>query len=124
MQGHNKQLGRVGEDAAARFLERAGYTVIARNVRFPEGEIDIVARLGELWVFAEVKTRRTARYGTPGEAVGQKKRERICAASVRYLQQEQMQDVSVRYDVLEVQAADQLMINHIQGAFDFALATL
>ena len=124
MQGHNKRLGRAGEDAAARFLQCAGYTVIARNVRFPEGEIDIVARLGELWVFAEVKTRRNARYGTPGEAVGQKKRERICAASVRYLQQEKAQDASVRYDVLEVQAAGQLTINHIIGAFEFALAAL
>src|SRR2546426_7718637 len=50
-------LGRSAEDAAAAWLQRSGLSVIARNVRFPEGEIDLVCREGRVWVFVEVKCR-------------------------------------------------------------------
>ena len=55
-------LGRQAEEAAAAFLERAGLTVVERNVRFPLGELDLVCRDGRVWVFVEVKCRQ-ARWG-------------------------------------------------------------
>ena len=47
--------GRAGEDRAADYLQRQGYTILARNVRGGRGEIDIVAQRGELLAFVEVK---------------------------------------------------------------------
>jgi putative endonuclease len=52
------QLGRVGEDLAARHLERLGYDLVARNFRTRYGELDLVVRDGAALVFVEVKTRR------------------------------------------------------------------
>ncbi|MFP5299074.1 MAG: YraN family protein, partial [Actinomycetota bacterium] len=61
-------LGRSGEDLAAAFYERQGFTV-SRNYRCREGEIDLIAARGSLVVFCEVKTRSTDYFGLPAEAV-------------------------------------------------------
>ena len=71
-------LGRQGEDAAAKFLLSSGYTIIERNWRGSSGEVDIIARAesGE-FVFVEVKTRASLRFGDPFEAITPEKYRRI-----------------------------------------------
>lgn len=71
------ELGRAGEDRAAQHLTDSGYTVLARNWRCAQGEIDIVAVHGDRLAVVEVKTRRTAAYGHPFEAIDQRKRRRL-----------------------------------------------
>jgi Holliday junction resolvase-like predicted endonuclease len=56
--------GREGEDAAVRLLEESGYIVIARNVRLPGGEIDVIARERDVIAFVEVKARGSRRFGS------------------------------------------------------------
>jgi putative endonuclease len=51
-------LGRLGEDAAATYLRRAGYRILARNLRTRTGEIDLLVRRGRVLIAVEVKTRR------------------------------------------------------------------
>lgn len=70
-------LGRAGEERAARHLVRAGYTLLARNWRCAQGEIDIVALQAEELVFVEVKTRRTTDFGHPFEAIDARKKRRM-----------------------------------------------
>ncbi|MCK2021887.1 YraN family protein [Microbacterium sp. kSW2-24] len=70
-------LGRAGEERAARHLVGAGYTLLDRNWRCAQGEIDIVALQGEDLVFVEVKTRRTIDYGHPFEAIDARKKRRM-----------------------------------------------
>ncbi len=53
------ELGRLGEDLAARSLTHKGWEVIARNVNLSRGELDLIARDGDTLVFVEVKTLRT-----------------------------------------------------------------
>ncbi len=78
-------LGRAAEDAAAAALRAAGLRIVARNVRLPEGEIDLVCRDGERWVFVEVKCRR-ARWGdAPAAAVSWAKRRRLVRLAQHYL---------------------------------------
>ncbi len=78
-------LGRAGEDRAARHLESLGYSVLDRNWRCRDGEIDIVvARDGEL-VVVEVKTRRSDGYGHPLEAVDERKRRRLWRLAVAWI---------------------------------------
>jgi len=55
--------GRRGEERAARYLARHGYTILARNVRAASGELDIVARKDQLLAFVEVKTHRARESG-------------------------------------------------------------
>jgi putative endonuclease len=68
--------GKYGERVAAQHLEAAGFEVLDRNWRCPQGELDIVARDGAALVFVEVKTRSSTKFGEPAEAVDRNK----CAA--------------------------------------------
>ena len=78
------QLGREGEQLAARFLERRGYRILGTGFRARRGEIDLICRRGERLVMAEVKTRSSDRFGTPAEAVGPRKRRSLLAAAAEY----------------------------------------
>jgi len=70
-------LGRRGEQLAADYLVRSGYTILDRNWRSSEGEIDIVARQGNETVFVEVKTRSGLAFGNPLEAITPVKHARL-----------------------------------------------
>ncbi|MGB3732746.1 YraN family protein [Microbacterium sp.] len=71
------ELGRAGEQRAARHLRAQGYIILDRNWRCPQGEIDIVARRDDVLCVVEVKTRRSVRYGHPFEAIDERKRHRL-----------------------------------------------
>ena len=70
-------LGRAGEERAVRHLTAQGYEILDRNWRCPQGELDIVARRGGVLVVVEVKTRRSAAFGHPFEAIDGRKRRRL-----------------------------------------------
>ena len=92
--------------------------MLARNYRVRQGEIDLVARRGDVMAFVEVKTRRGNAYGTPGEAVTYRKRARIRALAARYLQESGAHAAVLRFDVIEVRPAGAgLVVNHIEAAF-------
>jgi putative endonuclease len=76
--------GQAGERAAARWLEARGYKVVGRGFLARRGEIDLVCRRGETLVLVEVKTRTSAAFGTPVEAVGPRKRRALEAAAREY----------------------------------------
>jgi putative endonuclease len=99
-----KDLGRDGEDAAADYLRSLGYTILQRNFRGPGGEIDIVAREGNVIVFVEVKTRRSRAYGSAIAAVDARKRRRIRAVAEDYLQFF-APAAKARFDVLAIDGA-------------------
>ena len=69
----NRELGRIGEQAAAELLRMEGYEILERNYRCQAGEIDLIAARGSEVSFVEVKTRRNDHYGDPCEAVGAQK---------------------------------------------------
>ncbi|HZX67255.1 MAG TPA: YraN family protein [Candidatus Elarobacter sp.] len=71
---NRSERGRAGETAAAALLEAAGYRIVARNVRLPGGEIDIIARDGDTVVFVEVKARASRTFGSAVGAVDARKR--------------------------------------------------
>jgi putative endonuclease len=71
------ELGRAGEERAVRYLSAIGYRILARNWRCAQGELDIVARVDRRLAVVEVKTRRTAAFGHPFEALDHRKRRRL-----------------------------------------------
>ena len=77
-------LGRCGEQAAVEYLERAGLRILDRNWRCTEGEIDIVAAERQVLVICEVKTRSSAQYGSPFEAITRSKCARLRRLTVRW----------------------------------------
>ncbi len=92
-------LGAAGEDMAAAWYQRHGYELISRNWRCREGEIDIVARRGDVLVFCEVKTRSSTRFGTPAEAVTHTKRQRLRRLALQFLTTEPVRASQLRFDV-------------------------
>lgn len=70
-------LGRAGEDRAAQHLTNLGYEILDRNWRCSLGELDIVARHGDVIAIVEVKTRRSESFGHPFEAIDARKRQRL-----------------------------------------------
>ncbi|WP_336645408.1 YraN family protein [Microbacterium sp. USHLN186] len=71
------EFGRAGEERAAQHLRSLGYTVLDRNWRCPQGELDIIAARQDLLCVVEVKTRRSERFGHPLEAIDERKRRRL-----------------------------------------------
>lgn len=101
-------LGRAGEDRAARYLESCGYTVLDRNWRIREGELDlVVARPGEL-VVVEVKTRRGEAFGHPFEAVDRRKQARVWRLAMAWIAShpDQVQGRRLRLDAIAVLGPD------------------
>jgi putative endonuclease len=80
------ERGRAGEDAAVALLEANGYRIVARNVRLPGGEIDVIAREGDVVVFVEVKARAGSSFGSALSAVDARKRATLRALAGDWLQ--------------------------------------
>lgn len=114
-----QELARRGEDAAAAFLERVGMTVVERNWRCPAGEADIIALDGEDLVIVEVKTRRSARAGTPEESVTPSKQRRMSRVARAYVATRGLSPQRIRFDVvtLRVLSEDRALLRHLRDAF-------
>jgi putative endonuclease len=111
------ESGRRGEDLASLLLEENLLRILDRNVRFKDGELDIVALDGSTTVFVEVKRRRDAALGTPAEAVTRTKRLRVVRAARRWLAAHPSRSRSVRFDVVAV-LGDPPAVTWIKSAFD------
>ena len=111
-------FGRNAETAAAEYLAARGLEILARNYAVRGAEIDVIAREGACIVFAEVKATANASdaHGAPRERVTLAKQRRICRAALRFLQENNLGDSAVRFDVLEVTPAG---ITHLRGAFPY-----
>lgn len=94
-----RALGAYGEKLVGLWYEDRGYTVVDRNWRCREGEIDLVAIRGRLVVICEVKTRSSNAYGSPASAVTIAKQSRLRVLALRWLDDQNLRSVSLRFDV-------------------------
>ena len=109
-----------GETLAEQWLVERGYAVVARNYRYRYGEIDRVMEKDATLVFVEVKTRRGSGFGSPAEAVNERKRGQIVRAARHYLLSRGGADAPCRFDVVEVVLEDGFppQVRHLPGVFD------
>ncbi len=119
MTDKNNARGVRGEDLAVDFLQKKGYRVLERNFRYGKGEIDIIAMNGDVLVFVEVKTRATARFGAPEEAITLRKQRQIRTTAEGYLAARNLADQLCRCDVVAIREEGNAepLINHIENAF-------
>ena len=110
-------LGRQGEQAAAEYLQAAGFRILDRNWRCAEGELDIVAAHGRSLVVCEVKTRSGNRYGSPLEAISREKRRRLRRLAVSWLVAHGVLFDQVRIDVVGItrDRSGRLVAEHVRG---------
>jgi putative endonuclease len=114
-------IGKSAEDVAAEFLGRQGLTVLMRNYRRKGGELDIVARDGDVLVIGEVRTRSTESFGGAAASIDGWKQHKIVRAATQLLQQRRdLAQLRVRFDVLIVYdpAGADVRVEWIKHAFE------
>jgi len=113
-----RQTGSLAENSACAFLESNGFSIVARNFQRRVGELDVVARAGDLLVIAEVRTRSSDRYGGAAASVSGAKQRRIAATAALFLQRHrELRACRVRFDVIVVRDGGCQWLKH---AFDAA----
>lgn len=115
-----RELGRFGEERAARYLRLHGYRIVETNYSCRLGEIDLIARKGRYLVFVEVKLRKSGDFAAAREFVTRSKQQRILSTAAVYLAQNET-ELQPRFDVIEIYAPQgekgKITINHIEDAF-------
>ena len=113
-------LGQSGEQLAAAYVRARGYTIVQTNVRFPVGEIDLIARQGEVLCFIEVRSASSAAWGGPLATVTYPKQQRLIHAAQWYLKRLRTLPPQIRFDVIAItwRAGGTPSFELIQGAFD------
>ena len=118
----HSRLGPAGERAAARFLQRLGYRIVARSHRQRLGEIDLIALDGNCLVFVEVKTWGSDADGDPSQAVDRRKQEKLSRAALVYLKARGLLEHRSRFDVISIvwpeSKSSQPTIRHFISAFE------
>ncbi len=97
------RLGKAGEMLAAQELVAAGYEIVTQNYRCPAGELDLITRHEEEWVFVEVRTRSSKTFGTPEESITPSKQQRLIQCAEYYLDEHGLGDVPWRIYVVAVE---------------------
>lgn len=120
MAGHT-EFGRAAEDAACRYLEAQGLSLLQRNFRVAGGEIDLVMADGPVVVFIEVRARSHGEFMHPAESITARKRGRLIHAARHYLQgTRQIDTARTRFDVVCIRGTppEPDGIEWIRRAFD------
>lgn len=113
-----QKLGEQGEALACQTLIAKGYQIHTRNWHCQQGELDIVAKNGAIWVFVEVKTRRTETTDAAFASITPTKRERLIAAAYAFLETNDLDDVAWRIDAIAValNKSGSAKIEHVEDA--------
>lgn len=123
MPSNSKIIGDRGETIASDFLAKKNYEILARQFRYRNGEIDIVAKSDKVLVFVEVKTADLSRtgtsaYGDPETWLDVKKQKFLRRSAEYYMWKNKIGEIDCRFDLIAVRIyADHEDINHIENAF-------
>ena len=115
MANHN-EVGKLGEQIAKKHLIQCGYHVLACNWTWGKGEIDIIAKQGDVLVFVEVKTRTVATFGNPEEAISEKKQNLMYELATEYMYKTGHED-EFRFDIIAIVLKPKLEVKHFEDAF-------
>ena len=113
---HN-ELGKKGEQLAANYILKKGYTILEKNWRYLKAEIDIIAQTENTLVIIEVKTRSSDFFGDPQDFINEKKIKLLVQAANEYVISRNL-DVEVRFDIVAVLLNSKTeKIEHLESAF-------
>lgn len=115
---NNKQKGDKGEQLVVDFLIKEGFEILETNWRWKRCEVDIIAKVENILVFVEVKTRTNTKFGLPEESVSKHKQQQLQQAADEYIFQNN-HNGEIRFDVVAVNLSKKaaIEIHHIKDAF-------
>ena len=113
-------VGRIGEQIARHHLQGKGYRIVDANYQCRWGEVDLIALDGPVWVFVEVRARRTVAYGSPEESVTRAKVRRLTLTAQDFLQRRvaASADLEWRIDLVAIYLGPGrrvLGVNHLEN---------
>jgi putative endonuclease len=109
-----RETGLRGEQLAWDFLNKKGYQLVERNFRCPSGEVDIIARQGEMLVFVEVRTKKGRNFGSPEESITPTKMEHLRNTAMYYRQNHGSLPESWRIDVIAIEMNSRGQVDRIE----------
>ncbi len=116
MAAHN-DIGKKGEDLAAKFLEEKGFEIIDRNYRWKRYEIDLIVKNEPFLIFVEVKTKTNTTYGLPEDDVTPRKAAQVIAAAEEYVYETGWKK-EIRFDIVAIVIkGEKVEIEHIVDGF-------
>lgn len=116
MSGHNQKIGAWGEEVAAAFLAERKYEIIGRNVRTPYGEIDIIAKLKDAFIFVEVKTLTSSKNFLPEHQITIRKRQHMLDAAQHYASENGIDHWQIDVISVEGKPGAEPVITHFENA--------
>ena len=118
---NRQEVGRLGEEAALKFLKKRGYRIREVGFHCHHGEIDIIAQQKDYLVFVEVRTKSNLDFGTPEESITQAKKEKLIASALTYTNTHQNLPPLWRIDVVAIELDEKgktRRIEHIENAVE------
>lgn len=114
-----RDLGKEGEDIAAKYLTDKSFKILERNYHYGHGEIDIIAEDKDQLVFIEVKTRINLEFGEPEYAITARKITQIKKMAELYLFDKEIEEINCRFDVVAIVLgkSSKPIIKHYENAF-------
>ncbi len=116
MKNHNQRVGAWGEETAVGYVTKRGYEVVARNVRTPYGEIDIIAQRGDVVIFIEVKTLTSSKNFLPEHQITARKREHMLHAAQHHAAEHGIDRWQIDVIAVEGKPHDEPVITHFENA--------
>ena len=110
-----RSFGDLGEELAARYLEGRGMRVVDRHYRQKWGEIDLICRDRQTWVFVEVKTRSSHFQPSAVDSITFAKQKRLIRAALSYMKWKRLEGCAMRIDLVLIEAGG---IEWITDAFE------
>jgi len=103
---NRREVGKLGEKAAQKFLKKRGYRIRETGFRCRHGEIDIIAQHKSCLVFIEVRTKSSLEFGSPEESLTEAKKKKLIACALTYITSRQKLPSEWRIDVVAVELDD------------------
>jgi len=118
MSSNHRVLGNQGETYAIRYLSQHHYEIAETNWHCQFGEIDIIAKQKDIWVFVEVKTRRGSNLEKAFAAIQDRKKTRLLRSVHLYLSEHQLEEEQWRIDAIAIAipGSGQFLIDHVEDA--------
>ena len=97
-----KTRGNLGERLAREYLEKKGYTILAKNYKIYGGEIDIIAQKDNMYIFVEVRFRKNEVFAHPLETIGKTKLHSLRRGMFAYMNEKNIDEENCRLDAIGI----------------------
>jgi len=119
----SRKIGTIGEQMAEEYLEEKGYILLQKNFCIPGGEIDLIMKDHEYFIFIEVKMRSQGSFGTPEESITPQKLNFLRRSVQKYFMKKNISiyDIDFRMDLVAIESdgKGKSKITHYKNAFSF-----